>query len=120
MCIRDRFSYVWKKGTTIISGATANSYTITSVAAADAATYTVEVTGACGPMVSSSADLTVNVNASTSALSPLTKCPGESATFSTTASGTGPFSYCLLYTSDAADDLTRVDLGGRRIIKKKK
>src|SRR5665811_2555753 len=24
---------------------------------------------------------------------------------------------CLLYTSDAADDLTRVDLGGRRIIK---
>src|SRR5665811_2636750 len=27
---------------------------------------------------------------------------------------------CLLYTSDAADDLTRVDLGGRRIIQKKK
>ena len=26
---------------------------------------------------------------------------------------------CLLYTSDAADDLFRVDLGGRRIIKKK-
>src|SRR5665811_2563272 len=25
---------------------------------------------------------------------------------------------CLLYTSDAADDLTRVDLGGRRIIQK--
>ena len=25
--------------------------------------------------------------------------------------------HCLLYTSDAADDLTRVDLGGRRIIK---
>ena len=28
--------------------------------------------------------------------------------------------YCLLYTSDAADDLPCVDLGGRRIIKKKK
>src|SRR5665811_1677506 len=26
---------------------------------------------------------------------------------------------CLLYTSDAADDLTRVDLGGRRFITKK-
>ena len=26
---------------------------------------------------------------------------------------------CLLYTSDAADDLPCVDLGGRRIIKKK-
>src|SRR5665811_2316110 len=31
-----------------------------------------------------------------------------------------PHRPCLLYTSDAADDLTRVDLGGRRIIKKKK
>ena len=26
---------------------------------------------------------------------------------------------CLLYTSDAADELDGVDLGGRRIIKKK-
>src|SRR5450756_3166926 len=30
------------------------------------------------------------------------------------------FKHCLLYTSDAADDLLCVDLGGRRIIKKKK
>ena len=30
-----------------------------------------------------------------------------------------PFNICLLYTSDAADDLLCVDLGGRRIIKKK-
>ena len=30
-----------------------------------------------------------------------------------------PFRRCLLYTSDAADDLLCVDLGGRRIIKKK-
>ena len=30
------------------------------------------------------------------------------------------FMGCLLYTSDAADDLLCVDLGGRRIIKKKK
>src|SRR5450756_603146 len=29
------------------------------------------------------------------------------------------FKSCLLYTSDAADDLLCVDLGGRRIIKKK-
>ena len=29
-------------------------------------------------------------------------------------------SICLLYTSDAADDLLCVDLGGRRLIKKKK
>ena len=31
-----------------------------------------------------------------------------------------PLRTCLLYTSDAADDLLCVDLGGRRIIKKKK
>ena len=30
-----------------------------------------------------------------------------------------PYYTCLLYTSDAADDLLCVDLGGRRIIKKK-
>src|SRR5680860_1850628 len=33
--------------------------------------------------------------------------------------GTHPQITCLLYTSDAADDLLCVDLGGRRIIKKK-
>ena len=32
----------------------------------------------------------------------------------------GMFYFCLLYTSDAADDLLCVDLGGRRLIKKKK
>ena len=31
----------------------------------------------------------------------------------------GRFSTCLLYTSDAADERSSVDLGGRRIIKKK-
>ena len=33
---------------------------------------------------------------------------------------TGNIYFCLLYTSDAADELLCVDLGGRRIIKKKK
>ena len=31
-----------------------------------------------------------------------------------------PVDACLLYTSDAADERSSVDLGGRRIIKKKK
>ena len=39
---------------------------------------------------------------------------------SSTANGKTLCVYCLLYTSDAADDLLCVDLGGRRIIKKKK
>ena len=32
----------------------------------------------------------------------------------------GDLDACLLYTSDAADERSSVDLGGRRIIKKKK
>src|SRR5450756_951406 len=40
--------------------------------------------------------------------------------FPTVSMGLGPINACLLYTSDAADDLLCVDLGGRRIIKKKK
>src|SRR5678809_480646 len=35
-------------------------------------------------------------------------------------SGLGVYDTCLLYTSDAADERSSVDLGGRRIIKKKK
>src|SRR5680860_1722909 len=38
----------------------------------------------------------------------------------TPQSNLGALQCCLLYTSDAADDLLCVDLGGRRIIKKKK
>ena len=34
--------------------------------------------------------------------------------------GPDPFDRCLLYTSDAADERSSVDLGGRRIIKQKK
>src|SRR5678815_6159890 len=34
--------------------------------------------------------------------------------------GKRSYSSCLLYTSDAADERSSVDLGGRRIIKKKK
>ena len=39
--------------------------------------------------------------------------------YSTVASLKTRLGICLLYTSDAADDLLCVDLGGRRIIKKK-
>ena len=49
-------------------------------------------------------------------LSPVTFLVGENG------SGKSTFleGICLLYTSDAADERSSVDLGGRRIIKKKK
>src|SRR5450756_3142697 len=42
-------------------------------------------------------------------------CSGDKSTVSPTAGATPTLSPCLLYTSDAADDLLCVDLGGRRI-----
>ena len=46
--------------------------------------------------------------------------PSPRAWANTSLRSVGRCRYCLLYTSDAADDLLCVDLGGRRIIKKKK
>ena len=45
---------------------------------------------------------------------------GPAATLPVIESMTTITEICLLYTSDAADERSSVDLGGRRIIKKKK
>ncbi len=97
-------SFVWKKGATTLnngdlggrvtittSGAT-SSLSISGAQTSDAGTYTVEATGACNT-AAQSATLTVNQNTSATALSDQTVCQGANASFSTTASGTGPFSY---------------------------
>src|SRR5450756_3227092 len=52
--------------------------------------------------------------------SPLVLCSRVSAEQAAALADGVPGKVCLLYTSDAADDLLCVDLGGRRIIKKKK
>src|SRR5665811_1256184 len=44
-----------------------------------------------------------------------TPCSERTAQASRPSARSSQASTCLLYTSDAADDLTRVDLGGRRI-----
>jgi uncharacterized repeat protein (TIGR01451 family) len=86
------FSFVWRKDGSIISGATANSLTINNVSATDAGAYCVQVSGVCGS-ANSCAALTVRTNTTATPLSDQTKCPGETASFSTTALGTGPFSF---------------------------
>jgi hypothetical protein len=53
---------------------------------------TVTVTGTCGS-VTKNATLTVNANTSTSDPADVATCEGSTVSFSTTASGTAPFSY---------------------------
>src|SRR5688572_27142157 len=86
------FSYQWTKDNGVLSGQTNNSLVITNVASINAGQYCVQVTGNC-TSVTNCATLTVKTNTSATALANLTVCPGETATFSTVASGTGPFSY---------------------------
>jgi len=86
------FGFVWRKGGSVLSGQTNNSLNLVSVTAGDAGVYSVVVSGACGS-VSNAATLTVLTNVSATALTSLTNCPGTTATFSTTPSGSGPFSF---------------------------
>ena len=87
-------SYQWKKGDTAIPGATLQWFAIASVSSNDAGNYKVEVTNPYGTVTSSEATLTVNSHPQITAQpADITCCPGSSATFSVTASGTGLLSY---------------------------
>lgn len=87
-------SYQWKKGGVDIPGATAASYTINSVAAGDAGSYTVVVTGSCGTVTSNSASLSITAG-TTINNQPVdqTACLGGTASFSVSASGSGTLTY---------------------------
>ncbi len=84
--------YQWSKDGLPISGATNTSLTVSSISDSDAGVYSITVSNVCGIIISG-AMLAVNTNASTTALADVVKCPGDTATFSTVAGGTGPFSY---------------------------
>jgi hypothetical protein len=86
------FSYVWLKNGTVIAGQTTNTLAISPVNTVNAGFYSVIVTGAANS-VTNSATLTVNTPVATTALTNLTVVVGSSATFSTIASGSGPFVY---------------------------
>lgn len=97
-------TFVWKKGATVLNngdlggrvtitnGSNTSTLTITGTVVSDADTYTVEASGACNT-ASQSATLTVNAATHTTDPADQTVCQGTDAHFSTTASGTGPFSY---------------------------
>src|SRR5207245_3725872 len=71
-------------------GRTGRSLAVTNVGAGDAATYSVVISGTCDGSVTNFATLTLNQNVLVS--SPpvsLTNCPGTTANFSVSATGTG-------------------------------
>ena len=90
-------TYQWKKnGSNVTANATATTATLTlsGIAAGDAADYTVDVTGTCGSVLSSSAALTINSATAISAQpSAVTQCAGTTANFSVTGSGQGTLTY---------------------------
>jgi len=83
-------SYQWRKNTVNIPGATGASYIISGVTVGDAGNYDVVVSGACGPVGSNTAVLTVNAGtAITTQPGSQTVCAGVNVTFTVAASGTG-------------------------------
>jgi len=87
-------TYQWRKDGTAIDGADMASYTIAAATPADAGTYDVVVTGACGPITSAPAPLAVGTGPLVLA-PPASQevCPGAPATLSVSAIGAPPLAY---------------------------
>jgi hypothetical protein len=92
------FSFQWRtNGVALVesgkyAGVTSAALQINNVNSNDAVTYSVVVSGIC-TSVTNNALLTVRTNVSAVGPVAQTNCPGTTATFSTVAAGTGPFSY---------------------------
>ena len=76
-----------------ISGATSTTLMFTATTADNGKQYRAVFTNSCGTATTTPATLTVNANTTTSDPADATVCQGATANFSTTAGGTGPFSY---------------------------
>jgi hypothetical protein len=90
-------TYQWFKDGVAISGATAASYVISSVATSSAGIYTVTVTNSVGTVTSTTATLTVTTTATaptiTTQPASVSVAAGSDATFSVVAAGTATLAY---------------------------
>jgi hypothetical protein len=86
------FSYAWTVDGSPFGGNTSSISVPTGSLSVGNHTIAVTTTGGCGS-ASQSATLTVQATTSATNLSNQTVCQGATASFSTTASGTGPFHY---------------------------
>jgi hypothetical protein len=83
-------SYQWRKNTVNIGSATGATLSINPAAVTDAGSYDCVVTGSCGPITSNAASVNVCTTAGITG-QPMgqTACPGSTASFQVTASGSG-------------------------------
>lgn len=86
------FNYRWRKNAILISGQSASNLVFNSVTTNDSATYTVEVTGSCNSATNFGI-LAVGVKTSTTPMADEVHCPAETAIFTTTPTGAGPFTF---------------------------
>ncbi|MCX8518314.1 MAG: DUF1566 domain-containing protein [Rhodoferax sp.] len=87
-------AYQWKKNGTDIPGATASTHSTPATAIGDnGAVFTVVVSNSAGTVTSSSAMLTVAAVVISTQPAAQTVVVGQAASFSVTATGTGPLSY---------------------------
>jgi len=91
------FSYQWYKNGAAISGATANTYAISSLSVSDTGDYSVQVSNSVGSATSAITSLSVTAPMIAPAISSppagLSVVSGKAASFSVTATGTAPFAY---------------------------
>jgi len=83
------FTYHWRKDGLALSGETNSVLLRNNLTTNDAGLYSVQVTGACNG-VTRSATLVVNEPVVATPLADASRCVGESVTFNTAISGTGP------------------------------
>jgi hypothetical protein len=92
-------SYQWKKDGTNV-GTNSATLSIANTQAANAGTYTVDVSSSCGALTSNNALLTVNPLTTISTQPVATSgCEGQNTTFTVVAAGTGALSYQWKYGS---------------------
>jgi hypothetical protein len=87
------FHYAWTLDGSPFNGDSASINVPTGSLSVGNHTVAVTTTGACGGSASQSATLTVQAATATTDPADQTVCKGATANFSTTGSGTGPFSY---------------------------
>src|SRR6185295_17378766 len=83
--------YAWLRNASLVG--TNATLTVTNISAADAGPYFIIVRNQCGDALTNSASLVLSTPTAASPLTSVTNNLGTSVTFSTTASGTGPFTY---------------------------